>query len=67
MYQCGKMAVIIKKYNCKTVYYYLNFILKILYVRVFEYSQNKSEWKHIRLLMIVISVDGRSLESKLNI
>lgn len=43
MYQCGKMAIISKRYNCRTVYYYLNFIKKILYVRVFEYLQNKSE------------------------
>lgn len=28
MYQCGKMAIISKRYNCRTVYYYLNFIKK---------------------------------------
>ena len=67
MYQCGKMAIISKRYNCRTVYYYLNFIKKILYVWVFEYLQNKSEWKHIGLLMIVTSVDGRRQESKLDI
>ena len=66
MYQCGKMAIISKKYNFGTVYYYLNFILKILYVQVFEYSQNNLN-ENIRLLVIVISIDGRRQESKLDI
>ena len=66
MYQCGKMAIISKKYNFETVYYYLNFILKILYVQVFEYSQNNLN-ENIRLLVIVTSIDGRRQESKLDI